>query len=256
MKITGISVGLAVILVLTAACSAGGPVPEPPCLVSTATPDGGLPANQKPCDCKGYVALTFDDGPTEMTDEYLHILRVYDAPATFFNVGKNERALPYQVARVEDAGHVVGNHTQTHPDMTTLTEEERAKELAEPILIHESLGHERYKFWRPPYGVTTPEIRREGEALGMTETLWDTDTKDYEATDPAQVVAKSRGMQDGDILLMHDGKPQTLAALPEIINEYYAQGLCWGVLGRTAEQRRSDVGIMYNVRAVKPNDRR
>ena len=136
--------------------------------------------------------------------------------------------------------------------MTTLTAEERAKELAEPLRIHQQLGHANFTFWRPPFGVTTPAIRAEAEALGMTEALWDTDTKDYEITDPAKIVERSRGMQDGDILLLHDGKPQTLVALPAIIEEYYAQGLCFGVLARTDEERRSDVGITYGVRAVKP----
>jgi peptidoglycan/xylan/chitin deacetylase (PgdA/CDA1 family) len=60
------------------------------------------------------------------------------------------------------------------------------------------------------------------------------------------------GMKDGDIILMHDGKPQTLAALPTIINRYYAQGLCFGDLARTVTERKAENGKYYAVHAVAP----
>lgn len=241
-----------------AACSAqpmATPVPIPVESMTPskeANPSTSLPASKKPATCQGYVGMTFDDGPTELTDQYLSVLQHYDVHATFFNLGKYENDRPRETLHIVQAGHVLANHTQTHPDMNKLTKEERAKEFSEPIHVNELLGHGKFEFWRPPYGSTSPEIRREGEALGMTEVLWEKDSKDFETTDPKKIIEKSRGMNDGDILLMHDGKPQTLAALPGIINEYYERGLCWGKLVRVDQERKTDVGTTHVVRAVKP----
>jgi peptidoglycan/xylan/chitin deacetylase (PgdA/CDA1 family) len=133
-----------------------------------------------------------------------------------------------------------------------LTKEQRAVEFTEPIRIHEELGLGKFAFWRPPYGGTTPEIRKEGEALGMAEAMWDLDTKDFETPDPKKIASQAEGMKAGDILLMHDGKPQTLAALPIVINHYYEQGLCWGKLATTDKDRKAENGKFYNVHAVAP----
>lgn len=252
------ALALALVAALAAACSSqplASPVPLPVESMSPSavpSPTVALPPSQKPAQCQGYVGLTFDDGPSELTDQYLYVLDFYDVHATFFNIGKSANAMPRQVEHMVQAGHTIASHTQTHPDMATLDKKQRATEFAEPIRINKNQGQKAFKFWRPPYGSTTPEIRKEGEALGMTEALWDVDSKDFETPDPKKVAIQSQGMRDGDILLMHDGKSQTLAALPTIINHYYSQGLCFGKLARTDNEVKSDVGTTYVVRAVRP----
>lgn len=235
---------LSAVVSMVAACSSSTAAHQPPA--------AELPPSKKPATCEGYVALTIDDAPSKLTDQYLDVLRFYNVHATFFLIGENAEMRPEETGRIAQAGHTLGHHTQTHAHMDELTQAQRAEEFAKPIEINEKLGLGKFTFWRPPYGGTTPEIRKEGEALGMAEVMWDLDTKDFETPDPQKVEMQAAGMKDGEILLVHDGKPQTLAALPTIINHYYSKGLCWGKLAKTGKEHKSENGPMYAVRAVKP----
>lgn len=210
-----------------------------------------LPELTAPATCSGYVALTFDDGPTQSTDDLLDILGHYDVPAAFFNLGLQERKMPELVERQFRDGHQVGNHTMTHPELLTLPLQEALADIDAASVVHRDLLDRTHTLFRPPYGGTDEQIRKGAEDRGMTEVLWTVDSKDYEATSAEQVVEQSQGMTDGGILLMHDGKPLTVEALPQVIGNYYDQGLCFGQITTVDDELPSNMGLTHRARATE-----
>lgn len=208
-----------------------------------------------PKTCKGWVALTFDDGPTPMTPQILAILGKYDIKAMFFNLGKNEKLRPGMVELTEKAGMQFGNHTETHQDLLKLKPAQIIAEVATPNKVHAPMAGQ-YDFFRPPFGNTSSSIRGLALRLGMVEVLWTVDSKDYLIEKPEQVpslVEKSKGMTDGGILLLHDGHKFTIEALSKIINHYHTQGLCFGKIAVSEQEQFSpSLGMKFNAKAVKP----
>lgn len=256
MRVTTITVTVIMALTLVGCSAPPPPVPIPIETQGESVPAvdvSDLPPLTAPQECAGYVALTFDDGPTPLTGELLDILDHYDVPAAFFNLGIHEEEFPHLVARMIEEGHQVGNHTMTHADLSSLSVEDALAEIDAASSAHRKSGHGDPRYFRPPYGQTSPEIREGIEDRGMTEVLWTADTKDYEAESAEQVVEAARGMSDGGILLMHDGKPLTVTALPEIIRSYYDEDLCFGPVASTDQELPTDLGITHAARANEEN---
>lgn len=203
--------------------------------------------------CVGYYGLTFDDGPSPMTQQYLDTLKSKNARATFFVIGYNIKANPGVVEKEAAAGQQVGNHTQDHlsllkVDATTfntqidsVTKQLRALGIHAPLL-------------RPPYGDTNASVRQRIEAKGMLQTMWSVDTLDWQAgatTD--SIVAKAMTVKNGGIILMHDNHPKTLAAVPQIIDQLKAKGMCTGrIIKSSTEQPTTSRWLTMNVMAVRP----
>lgn len=227
-----IGAAVAVLMLAVAGCTsqtALTPTPIPRAETAVENVDlGRLPALTAPVACAGYVALTFDDGPTELTSDILAVLDHYEIPATFFNIGTQERALPRRVEDAVKAGHQLGNHSMTHPDLLTMDLNAALADIDAATNVHRDLGQDDPTLFRPPFGSTSDQLRAAIESREMVEVLWTIDSKDYEAKTAEQVAERSEGMTDGGILLLHDGKPVTLEALPLIIEHYYDQGLCFG----------------------------
>jgi len=97
------------------------------------------------------VALTFDDGPSQWTHPILDLLADHDARATFFAVGANIPGNAGVVERAHAEGHLLGNHTTNHPDLTQLTLAEAARELAETTLMLDAATGGTTVYWRAPY---------------------------------------------------------------------------------------------------------
>ncbi len=160
------------------------------------------------------VALTFDDGPSERTPELLETLAAQRIPATFFQCGANVQRLPAVAREVLSAGHVIGNHTMSHPYLSLqsaafISEEmERAQEaIAGATGLWPGL-------FRPPYGVRWFGLREAQKRLGLTSILWSTIGRDWKW--PADPVARRllAGASNGAILCLHDGR--RLEARPDI----------------------------------------
>ena len=231
------------------------PAPSPVPIVRDGTPVKGadlssLPELTAPAACSGYVALTFDDGPTVLTADILAVLDHYRIPATFFNIGSLEHVRSRVVENMLAAGHQVGNHTMTHPDLLAMSMDAALADIDAAAAVHHDLGHDNQTMFRPPFGNTSPELRAAVESRGMVEVLWTVDSKDYEAQTAQQVAEASKGMTDGGILLLHDGKPFTLEALPLIIEHYYGQNLCFGKIVATDTELPTDLpGVTHRARA-------
>lgn len=166
------------------------------------------------------IALTFDSGwIAEYTPALLNTLRSEDVPATFFNRGKWAETNPGLVKQMVLDGHLIGNHSYTHPHMNTLSREEVALEITR---AHEVLAEiAGYSPWlyRPPYGSCTPSIRETLAQLGYTHSvMWSIDTHDWKDPGVEYIVRRVLdNARDGAIVLMHVGAGQTVEALPQII---------------------------------------
>ena len=174
------------------------------------------------------IALTFDDGPGPYTPELLSALEHFHVRATFFAIGEMERYFSASTAREIRDGDVVGDHTETHPEMALLSAREQHNELFEQIVRIELIGGPRPNLFRPPYGSFNATTMRELHALHLLMVLWSVDTNDYlQPGVPAIVRNALAGAHPGAIILMHDAggdRSQTIAALPTIIRKLRARG--------------------------------
>ncbi len=172
------------------------------------------------------VALTFDDGPNnKVTERVLAELEKRSILATFFQIGTRVEAEPSMAKAVADAGHELGNHSLTHPQLTKLTEDRVAYELEKTQeLIQAATG--RVPVWfRPPYGAFRHDQDFQAASRGLGVTLWSVDPRDWAqpgADKIAQLIlAETR---PGSIVLMHDLHAQTADALPRILDGLMERG--------------------------------
>jgi peptidoglycan/xylan/chitin deacetylase (PgdA/CDA1 family) len=174
------------------------------------------------------VALTFDDGPGPYTPAVLGVLEQRHVHATFFVIGKMERYFASSTERALRDGNVVGDHTETHPQLARLSGHEQREQLLEQAARVELLGGPRPRLFRPPYGSFNATTMRLLRMLGMLMVLWSVDTQDYlQPGVPAIVQRVLTSVQPGAIVLMHDGggdRSQTVAALPLIIRGLHDRG--------------------------------
>jgi peptidoglycan/xylan/chitin deacetylase (PgdA/CDA1 family) len=176
------------------------------------------------------VAVTFDDGPEPaFTGTVLDILRDHGVPATFFCVGMNAAAHPGLVARAAEEGHLLGNHTFSHPYLPDLTRDEVLRQVDEANGALARVTGLPPALVRPPYGARTPQALEWLAGAGMTTVLWDVDPGDWArpGTDLIAEVTVGRAGA-GSVLLLHDGggdRAQTVAALPAILSGLQDRGL-------------------------------
>lgn len=178
------------------------------------------------------VALTFDDGPSESTPELLRILAEYRASATFFQCGESARRLPDIARSVRDAGHEIGNHSQSHARLWLRSPSFIYTELAAAQDSLEAATGERPRWFRPPFGVRWFGLDRAQKALGLTTVLWSTIGKDWKWTADRVVVRLMRGSDNGAIFCLHDGRllerrpdiSATLEALRRIVPALLERG--------------------------------
>src|SRR5215218_3602375 len=166
----------------------------------------------------GIVRLTFDDGPVRAnTPRVLNVLSNYRVKATFFVIGQQARLHPRLVKREYREGHSVQNHTYTHPDLTTLGPVGIRRELRATNRAIKAAGVPRPYRFRPPYGVTNAKVRSVGASLGLIQTLWSVDPRDW-AGPSATVICRRvvTNVSPGSIVLLHDGSvgTNTAEALP------------------------------------------
>jgi len=180
------------------------------------------------------VALTFDDGPAPgETEQVLDILKRHNARATFFVVGKLVAQRPDLVRRVHAEGHVIGNHTYTHPHMTSLTPAAQYEEIRRTEEAIVAAGVPEPTLFRPPYADTSRGVYDQATSLGESSAEWNADPSDYATPTPAADDVKRRvldSLRPGAIYVLHDHSEATQVALPEIIRVIRERGYRLGVL--------------------------
>jgi peptidoglycan-N-acetylglucosamine deacetylase len=175
------------------------------------------------------VALTFDDGPGPYTQRLVDVLNALRVHATFFAIGEEEQYFSAGTLAELRSGDVVGDHTETHPMMASLSRHDQHQQLLEQIYRIQLLGGPTPRLFRPPYGSFNPTTFRELHALHLLMILWSTDTADYTRPGaPAIVQSALAGAHPGAIILMHDAggdRSETIAALPAIVRGLRERGL-------------------------------
>ncbi|TAD79077.1 MAG: polysaccharide deacetylase family protein [Oscillatoriales cyanobacterium] len=201
------------------AIALGGP---PPAFAGKLIRDIYLPSNEKA------VALTFDDGPMPVyTEQILDILKRENVKATFFVIGRMFQSNPKIGQRVAQEGHLLANHTWTHP-YHRHSPAAAASEIDRTTNIVTQYTGQVPRFYRPPGGVLNNGLDRYAQSKGYTTTLWGADTGDWRRPAPSVIVSRvMNNVHPGSIVLMHDGggkRDNTVAALPVMIAQLKAQG--------------------------------
>ncbi len=175
------------------------------------------------------LALTFDDGPGPYTEQLVGLLNRLHVHATFFAIGEEEQYFSAGTQLELHSGDAVGDHTETHPMMASLSAHEQFEELVEQMGRIEELGGPRPRLFRPPYGSFDATTFSLLHRLHLLMVLWLTDTDDYTMPGvPAIVQSALAGAHPGAIILMHDAggdRSETIAALPAIIAGLRKRGL-------------------------------
>jgi peptidoglycan/xylan/chitin deacetylase (PgdA/CDA1 family) len=175
------------------------------------------------------VALTFDDGPGPYTQQLVATLDKLHVHATFFAIGSQEQYFSAGTVAELDAGDVVGDHTETHPMMASLSPHDQYEQLFDQMAQIEVLGGKRPRLFRPPYGSFNATTFHELHHLHLLMVLWSVDTGDYTLPGTGAIVQRAlAGARPGAIILMHDGggnRSETIAALPAIVEGLRKRGL-------------------------------
>ncbi|MER6913575.1 polysaccharide deacetylase family protein [Streptomyces sp. NPDC000594] len=217
------------------------------------TPGAARADDDTPRRCSaGYVALTFDDGPTELTPAYLKALR--DAGrvrATFFVTGSFAQARPDGTRRIAAEGHHLGNHSYTHPNLVQLDEAAAFAELRDTSRVVRAQTGRAPKLFRPPFGSTDARTREQAARLGMTEVIWTADTVDWSGIPAETIVANALTVRAGGIVLLHDGLPATLTAIPAIVRGLAERGLCPGRIVHSPTPVEAWPGLTFHAKAAR-----
>lgn len=169
------------------------------------------------------IALTFDDGPhPRYTEQLLDGLRERGVVATFFVTGEHAVLHPDIVKRMHEEGHLVGNHTYSHMQLTDDNEEEFKEELIATGEVIEEIIGEEVIYVRPPYGTWSKELEKE---LNMIPVLWTIDPLDWCNSNVADITKKvTDEAEENGIILMHDYYDTTVTAALNIVEELQKQG--------------------------------
>ena len=169
------------------------------------------------------VALTFDDGPNPATtNQALDTLSKYGIKATFFVLGKNVSGNEEILKRMKADGHVIGNHSWSHPILSQLSLDEAKKQITDTEDVLTKVLGSSSKLMRPPYGAITDDIRN---SLDLSFIMWDVDSLDWKNKNEASILTEiQREVKNGSIILMHDIHAETVNALPKVIDYLKGQG--------------------------------
>ena len=197
------------------------------------------------------LAITFDDGPNPaITPKVLDLLDGYNAKATFFLIGRYVRECPELVRETVARGHLVGNHTETHPSLLRLTPREIRIELR---LCHDAISSalgSPPKWFRPPFGMRNPWVIPSARELGYRTVMWTLIPGDWKEKPVEWLIPRMQPIADharrslgdglnpaaagtGDVLCLHDGahrqmngdRSRTLAALKHWLPRWHELGL-------------------------------
>ena len=201
------------------------------------------------------AALTFDDGPNgDTTLRLLDLLARHQARATFFLIGRFVRQQPEIVRAIAQAGHLIGNHTVTHPPLHRQSAHRIREELAGcSAALEDTLG-QPVRFFRAPHGARRPYVLQLVREMGMVPVQWNVMGVDWKG-DPAATVATrvvrgvafQRRLGHGSNILLHDGgdralgidRTPTLEAVERLLVGFRAEGI--RLVGVDAWQPRSEI---------------
>ncbi len=183
------------------------------------------------------IYLTFDCGyENGYTASILDTLKKHNAPAAFFVVGNMIESAPDLIRRMVAEGHIVGNHTYHHPDMSSISDQSAFQKELESLeaLFQETTGQTMSKYYRPPQGKYNVENLRQAKALGYKTILWSLAYVDWYVDDqptPEQAYSKLLPrIHDGAIVLLHSTSRTNAEILDELLTKWEEMGFSFASL--------------------------
>lgn len=180
------------------------------------------------------LALTYDDGPNDPhTQRLLEVLARHGVHATFFLIGRYVQQRPDIVRELVKAGHVIGNHTFTHPLLTFKNGGELRAQLENCSRALTDAVGEHSNLFRPPFGGRRPAVLRIARRMGLEPVMWNVTGYDWNAPSAEHIEGKvTSQVRGGDVILLHDGghrefgadRSYTITATDRLISRYKAEG--------------------------------
>lgn len=184
-----------------------------------------VPTAAGPAPAATRVTLTFDDGPhPSLTPKLVEALGALGIRAAFFVIGRNAAKHPAVMKGLLQAGHQLGNHSYTHPNLATLGEAAVRDEIERTQAVLAGHGVPR-KYFRPPYGSQNAVVRKVAAAAGLATVLWEVDPQDWKNRSAAWVEVALRQVRAGraNTVVLHDIHATTVAHVPELVRRLRAR---------------------------------
>ena len=180
------------------------------------------------------LALTYDDGPNDpYTLRLMEVLAKHDVRATFFAIGRYVQQKPQILRELVNSGHVVGNHTYTHPQLMFESENQIRSQLSMcQNILNDTLGM-HVNLFRPPFGGRRPAVLRIAREMKLEPVMWSITSYDWKPTTPERIEQHvRRQLKGGDVILLHDGghvemgadRSHTVKVTDRLITKYKAEG--------------------------------
>jgi peptidoglycan/xylan/chitin deacetylase (PgdA/CDA1 family) len=177
------------------------------------------------CSVTKCIALTFDDGPIPGSMRLLDILKAKGARATFFVLGSEASTYPDVLRREVADGHEIGNHSFSHAKLAGAPAAKVNDEINRTQGIIKDATGKAPALLRPPYGATDKQLDAIAMRDRLSQILWSADPQDYMSRDPAAIEKRVvDSAQPGRIIILHDIRPTTVAAIPGILDKLSKKG--------------------------------
>ena len=196
---------------------------------------------------KPIIYITFDAGfENGNTEAILDALKKHNAPACFFLVGNYLETAPDLVRRMVNEGHLIGNHTMHHPDMSAISDKEAFQQELSALesLYTEITGDKMLKLYRPPQGKYSVENLKQAQELGYSTFFWSLAYVDwYTDNQPTHEQAYSKllpRIHNGAIVLLHSTSTTNAEILDELLTKWEISGFSFGKLTDFTETTIND----------------